>query len=167
VRLSQHGNEPLDSGASWLVFGIRENRRDGNITIFCYYYHYTREKATKKTGTCKWTVGFILTWIGYKSASLRPCQSGKLWLINFARQADVLYAGYLSGMNNLLMRVKNGSSYSKCEPSRWTKQQALWLTLERYSAEMSERAAAVLPEVFSTRNSPQPHQVQHLQAAYI
>jgi len=32
---------------------------------------------------------------------------------------------------------------------------------------MSEGAADVLPEVFSTRNSPQPHQVQHLEAAYI
>ena len=31
---------------------------------------------------------------------------------------------------------------------------------------MSEEAADVLPEAFSTRNSPQPHQVQHLEAAY-
>jgi hypothetical protein len=35
------------------------------------------------------------------------------------------------------------------------------------TAEMLEGAADDLPEVLSTRNSPQPHQVQHLEAAYI
>jgi hypothetical protein len=41
------------------------------------------------------------------------------------------------------------------------------LTLEGFSAEMSAGAADDLPEVLSILSSPQPHQVQQLEAAYI